>query len=261
MQTAIVVEDQPVIWDYAKSCLAGLCEIKEYCASTEEAEEAFRRYRPDFVWLDCYLGELCDSGQGLKNSGILLASWMKSHKPDTKLFLFTASNEKNILGHAREVEIEGIALGGKYIRNQDLVRTGIEKVLAGEKWLSPNIVEEFELDELGKITVFEFCVVCSLLLGKRTQQIADEMDTTRKRVNNAVYRIKDKLSVDHKASREEVLDFLREKMKGSFDPNDNYRISEIVSINTMVQEFLSPVMDRIKTGELNKLKLKDVVKL
>ena len=36
---AIVVEDQPVIWDYARLCLKDRAHIAEFCATTEEAEE------------------------------------------------------------------------------------------------------------------------------------------------------------------------------------------------------------------------------
>jgi DNA-binding NarL/FixJ family response regulator len=258
MKTAIVVEDQPIIWDYVKSCLEGLCEIQAFCSNTEEAEEAFKKYKPDLVWLDCYLGEISECSQGIKNSGILLASWMKKHHPETKIFLFTASNEASILEAAKSLDVEGIALGGKFLRDKEIVIRGIQALLEGEKWLSPNIIENVELDNLGSITVFEFCVICSLLIGKSTAQIAEEMDTTRKRVNNAVYRIKEKFKIEDHVSREELLEILKDKVKSSFNPCRDYNISDVISINSLAQQFLLPVIKQIREGDLKRLALKDL---
>lgn len=255
LPTAIVVEDQPVIWEYAKSCLEGLCDIKAFCSTTAEAEEAFREHKPDLVWLDCYLGEISEYNQGLKNSGILLAKWIKSHSPQTKVFIFTSANEVNILQIAKSIDIEGIGLGGKFIKDKEVVIDGIKDVLAGGEWVSPNLVEEFKLDELGKITLFEFCVICSLIVGKPTSQIADELDTTRKRVNNSVYRVKEKLKIDVDIEREELLDVLKDKIKDQFNPNEHYNISDIITINTIVQDFLNPMLKQVKTGDFDRVNL------
>ena len=84
--TAIVVEDQIVSWDYIKSVLEPSLEVKRFCKTSEEAEQAFKEIKPNLVWLDCYLGELSESSTGLKNSGILLAGWIKAHSPKTKSF-------------------------------------------------------------------------------------------------------------------------------------------------------------------------------
>lgn len=256
MKTAIVIEDQPIIWDYVGSCLEGLCEIKEFCSNTEEAEIAFRKYKPDLVWLDCYLGEISEHSQGIKNSGVLLASWMKRHHPETKIFLFTASNEASILEAAKSLEVEGIALGGKFLKDKNIVIKGIKEVLAGKNWLSPNIIENIELDNLGSITVFEFCVICSLLIGKPTVQIAEEMDTTRKRVNNAVYRIKEKFKIEDHVSREDLLEILKDKVKSSFNPCRDYNVSDVISINSLAQQFLLPVIKQIKEGDFKRVALR-----
>ena len=259
LPTAIVIEDQAVIWDYAKSCLEGLCEIKEFCSNTQEAEAAFREHKPEFVWMDCYLGEISDYGQGIKNSGVLLASWIKKHSPKTKIFLFTASNEVNILEIAKQLEIEGIALGGKFIKDKQIIIDAVKEVLSGKDWISPNLVEDLELEHLGKITVFEFCVICSLILGKQTNQIADELDTTRKRVNNAVYRVKEKLKIDDNVEREEFLEVLRDKLKDCFNPNEHYKISDIISVNTVIQDFLKPALTKVKSGDLNRVNIDDLL--
>lgn len=251
----IIVEDQPVIWEYAKSCLDGLVDVVACCASTKEAEEAYRKYKPDFVWLDCYLGEVADLGSGLKNSGVMLATWIKKHNPETKVMIFTSSNEASILEIARSVDVEGIALGGKYIRDKQIIIDGVKEVLQGREWVSPNVIEDVELHKMGKVTIFEFCVICSMILGKSTAQIADELDTTRKRINNALYRIKEKLDLEHDIEREELLDILKDKIKDSFDPNEYYKISDIMSIDVMLQKYISPALNKLKEGELHKFKL------
>lgn len=255
---AIIIEDQPAIWEYAKACLAGLCEIKAFCSNTKEAEEAFHKYNPDFVWLDCYLGEISEIGQGLKNSGILISAWIKKHKPQTKIFLFTASNELNIYELAKQIEIDGIALGGKFIKDKNIIVEGIKEVLKGREWISPNLIEDAELESLGRVTIFEFCVICSMLLGKKTSQIADELDTTRKRVNNAIYRVKEKLEIDEDLKREDFLEILKDKIKDSFNPNEHYKVSDVLSINLIMEKYLDPVIQMVKSGELNRVNLQSL---
>lgn len=252
---AIVVEDQPVIWDYAKSCLEGLCEIKAFCANTKEAEKAFREHKPDFVWLDCYLGEVSEANQGLKNSGMQIAKWIKSHNPKVKIFIFTSSNEVNILEMARAIDVEGIAIGGKFIQDKSIVIDGIKKVLDGQEWLSPNIIEDINLKELGRMTILEYCIACSLILGKQTAEIADELDCTRKRVNNATYRIKDKLGIASDVERDEFLDLLQDRLKDSFNANDYYKLPDVITMSTLSQEILAPALKRVKAENLYRTNL------
>jgi|GEM_PF-2476717 len=252
MKTAIVIEDQPAIWDYASHCLKDHCHVLEFCTSTAEAEEAFYKYSPDLVWLDCYLGEVSDSSSGPKNSGIALAAWIKSHKPKTKIFLFTASSDPTILKAANDIRVEGIALGGKFIRDRHIIINGIRAVLAGRNWVSPNVVEDYEMGDLSKITVFEFAVFCSMLLGKSTALIADELDTTRKRVNNAIYRVRQKLEIEDVASKDYAMDLIRDRILAKIKFNDTYVVSDIMAINIAVGELLEPVLNKIKSGELNR---------
>ncbi len=253
--TAIVVEDQPVIWDYIQSCVEPCYNIKAFCTSTMEVENSFRKIKPDLVWLDCYLGEISESYQGVKNSGLLLAEWIKSHSPKTKIFLFTASSELAILAKAQELGIEGIALGGKFIKDKEIIKGAIKTISYGSKWISPSIFEDIELDELANITVFEFCVIFFLLVGKSTIQIAEELDTSRKRVNNSVYRVKQKLGLDENITKEELLEIFKERIQDSINTSQFYNLSELVSINSVVENCLNPVINKIKTGELAKVKI------
>ncbi len=253
MPIAIVVEDQPVIWDYAGHCLKNYCHVVEFCTNIAEAEEAFFKYRPDLVWLDCYLGEVSDASNGPKNSGIAFATWIKCHRPQTKIFLFTASSDPTILKSAYDIGIEGIALGGKFIRDRHIILEAIRKVLDGKQWVSPNLVEGYELGDLSRVTVFEFAVFCSMLLGKSTGQIAEEMDTTRKHVNNALYRVREKLDIDGIASKDYAMDLIRDKVLAKIKFNDNYVVSDIMAINTAVHEFLEPILNKVKKGNLNRM--------
>lgn len=250
---AIVVEDQPVIWEYAKSCMEGVCDIKAFCTTTAEAEAAFREHKPDLVWLDCYLGEISEIGQGVKNSGIMLAKWIKQHSPKTKVFLFSASNEANVVELAKKIEVEGIALGGKYIKDKSIIVKGLKQVLAGKDWMSPELIAEIEIESLAKITMLEFYVICSMILGKPSSQIADELDTTRKRVNNAIYRIREKLGIDDDIEREELLEICKERIKDCFKPNDYYQLSDIISLNSMMQATLNPMLEQLKEGKLERV--------
>lgn len=251
----VVVEDQPIVWDYIRSIIGDKCEILDFCTSTQEAEFSIKKYKPEFVWLDCYLGEFADNNQGIKNSGLQIAHWIKNHLPKTKIFLFTASNEIIILKQCQNIGVEGIALSGKYINDKKIVRAGIDKVLAGETWVSPQVLESYEFKDFYKISVFEFAVISTLVLGKTTAQIAQDMSTTRKKVNNAVYRAQQKLFLDPELSREDFLELFKEKVLSSFAPSRFYNLSEVVSINCLVQEFLEPILEKLKTEKLAKKSL------
>ncbi len=42
----VVVEDQPIVWDYIRSSIDELCDIKAFCTTTKEAELAIKEYKP-----------------------------------------------------------------------------------------------------------------------------------------------------------------------------------------------------------------------
>jgi DNA-binding NarL/FixJ family response regulator len=252
----IVVEDQPIVWDYIRSTIDEICEIQAFCTTTKEAEKAIKEYKPELIWLDCYLGEFSDSGQGIKNSGLQIAQWVKSHHPEIKIFLFTASNEPLILKQCENLGIEGIALSGKYINDKEVVKQGVEAVIAGNKWLSPQVIESYELEDLNRITVFEFSVLSALICGKNTSTIAEELSTTRKRVNNAVYRAQQKLFIDPELSREDFLDMFKDKIMSSLDRSKYYSLTEVVSVNSLIQNCLNPVIEELGEGNLAKKRIK-----
>lgn len=256
--TAVVVEDQPIIWDYARSCLEPYYEVKAFCSSTPEAEHSIREFQPDLVWLDCYLGEIDNMKQGLKNSGVQLAYWLRSHYPKTKIILFTASNEMSIFRFAEKLNIEGIALGGKYIKDQTIIMNAIKEISEGKTWISPNLIENVQLTKFLDLTVLEFCVASSLLLGKSTAYIAEELDITRKHVNNAIYRIKQKLNLDDEIKREDFLEIIKTKLLDSFNPSLYYSLSEMIMVNSTVQNCLEPLLERLKDGDFAKLKLSQI---
>jgi DNA-binding NarL/FixJ family response regulator len=255
MKKAIVVEDQPVIWNYAETCLQSYYKVVSFCTNTSEAELAIKEHKPDLVWMDCYLGEISELNQGPKNSGIILAAWIKKHYPDTKILLFTASDEQSLFQGAKNLGIDGIALGGKFLKDIEVVKEGVKKISQGSTWLSPNLVEDFQMANIANFTLFEFAVVSSMLLGKNSAQIADDLDSTRKQINNALYRVKYKLFGDEDVSREFLLESVKEKMIESLKPSKYHNLSEVISINTLVQETLKPIFSQLQSGSFEKFKL------
>lgn len=255
--SAIIVEDQCITWDYIKSLLAEDFEIKEFCNSSKLAEQAFIRHKPDLVWLDCYLGEISENNQGLKNSGLLLAEWIKKHRPQTKIILFTASYESSIIYKAKLLNIEAVFLGGKFSTNKQKILSIIKRILTGERgiYLDSAELEDHSLKKIGRMTFFEFCIVSSLLLGKSTASVAEEMNSNRKQINNTLYRVKEKYGLSDELSREEILEELKEIIKESFSHLEHQNISEVHSIFKITDELLSPVIDKLKEGELKKINI------
>ncbi len=151
--------------------------------------------------------------------------------------------------------VEGIALSGKYISDKEIVKEGVRTVLNGEKWVSPQVIESFELEDFNKVTIFEFSVLSSLVCGKNTNQIAEEMSTTRKMVNNSIYRAQQKLFIDPELSREEFLDMFKDKIMKSFDVSRFYNLTEIVSVNSLIQNCLEPIMAKLKDEKLEKKRI------
>ena len=250
--TAIVIEDQCVIWDYIHNILSPYYEIKSFCNSSKLAEKAFIEFKPDLVWLDCYLGELCENHLGLKNSGLALAAWMKKHSPNTKIFLFTASYESSIIYKAESIGIEAVFLGAKFSNNKNGIVSIIERVKQGEKsiYVDSRKISETALKRVGKMTFFEFCVVASLLIGKSTAKIADELNSNRKQINNTLYRVKEKYDLSDDLSREEVLEELKEIILNSFEQLEQQHISEFHCLFKITDELLNPVVNQIRQGGL-----------
>ncbi len=171
--------------------------------------------------------------------------------------MFTASNELSILNFAQKIGIEGLALGGKFIRDQSIIHDGIRSLYFDFNWTSPNIIEHLEIKNFARITILEFAVVSMLLLGKSTTQLSDEMDMTRKQINNAIYRVKEKLCLDTEISRQDFLEEIKEKILASFEPSQFYNLTEIISVNSFLETNLSPVLNELKAGGFTKNRLRD----
>ena len=44
--STVVIEDQPIVWDYIRSCLEDFCEIEAFCTSTTDATKAIKQIQP-----------------------------------------------------------------------------------------------------------------------------------------------------------------------------------------------------------------------
>ena len=259
--SAIVVEDQIVCWDYIKSVIEPSLEIKAFCKSSQEAEEAFRKYKPDLVWLDCYLGELSEACNGLKNSGLILAEWIKAHKPETKIILFTASLESSIILKTKELDIEAVFLGAKFEAEKSECKAIIEKVLNGEKNIVISSLKQNDnkFSNIGKMTLHEFSIISAMILGKSTAQIAEDLGSSRKQINNALYRVKEKYELDDNYSRKDILEYLKDIMIDEYTQKGE--IPELYSILKLNEEVLQPVINTISEQSNKKIKLKDLLKI
>ena len=260
--TAIVVEDQCVIWDYIHNILSPKYEIKAFCNSSKLAEKAFLDFKPDLVWLDCYLGEFCENHLGLKNSGLALAEWMKKHNSSTKIFLFTASYESSILYKAESIGIEAVFLGAKFTNNKNGILNIIDRVNQGEKgiYVDSQGSSESALKRVGKMTFFEFCVIISLLIGKSTAKIADELNSNRKQINNTLYRVKEKYNLSDNLSREEILEELKEIISQSFEQLEQQHISEFHCLFKISDELLNPAINKIRQGSVKGASLNSLLR-
>jgi DNA-binding NarL/FixJ family response regulator len=257
MINAIVVEDQVVVWDYIKSCLENYADIKQFCTSSKEAEEAFIKYKPDLVWLDCYLGEISEQNQDLKNSGLELAAWIKAINPACKVIMFTASNELLIKKRAEELNIDALMLGGKFIQDKSIVDNALSTIISGNTWSDPDL-STCENQDLQNLTIQEYAVITSFLIGKSTATIANELDTTRKMINNCFYRVRNKLKIDEDYSREEALEEIKFKLFSNHSPSSAKNICELSSIENISQNLLEPLFEKLKTKELSKVKFKNL---
>lgn len=257
--SAIVVEDQIVSWDYIKSVLEPLVDIKKFCKTSLEAELAFREFKPNLVWLDCYLGEISELSTGLKNSGIILAEWIKAHETNTKIILFTASLESSLVLRAKKLKIDAVFLGAKFEANKDQCRKIIQRVLDGEKDIIISSLKrkKTKYENIGKMTLLEFSVVSSMILGKSTAQIAEDLLSTRKQINNVLYRVKEKYQLSDDLSRNEILEYLKEIMLNEYDQRGE--IPELYSILKLNEEVLKPIISKISNSENKRIKLKDLL--
>ena len=68
-------------------------------------------------------------------------------------------------------------------------------------------------------------------------------------------KVKQKLGLDEDIGKEELMEVFKDRIQNSINASQFYNLSELVSINSIVENYLHPVVSMIKAGDLAKVKI------
>jgi two-component system response regulator DesR len=186
MIRTILAEDQKMLRG-ALSALLQLEENIEIVAEVSdglEALEAAHRHNPDLCILDIEMPQL---------NGLEVAEKLKTEGYRCKLMIVTTFARPGYLQKARELQIDGYLLKDEPI---DFLVEAIDKVMKGQKVVSPDLALAMFQQEACPLTDRELEVLRYARAGQTTEQIAKTLFLTQGTVRNYLSSAIQKLDVD-----------------------------------------------------------------
>jgi DNA-binding NarL/FixJ family response regulator len=205
--TLIIADDHPLVVDGLINLFALEPEftVLAHCATGDAALAAIKEHRPDVAVLDINMPVL---------SGLDIARALKDQKLSSRIVLFTAALDDDLLIEAVCLGVQGIVL--KELAPHLLVQC-IKKVHAGEQWLERRVatlaLERMMRREAGTqafsgLTQREIELVRLVAQGHRNREIATLLFISEGTVKAHLHNIYDKLQID---GRMALLRFAQEK--------------------------------------------------
>lgn len=190
MARVVVVDDHPLVRGSLVKLLQveGGYDVVGDAASLRDARLLTERLQPDVIVLDVTLGD----GSGLDAVGDF-----RSLAPDVRVVLFTMhADAEHVLG-AASVGVDAFVTKGAA---PDELLAAIEKVLAGDRYVSPEVAHHLLARETrtdhGGLTARELEVLRALAGGARPGDIAAQLHIATKTVKNHLTSIYGKLGVE-----------------------------------------------------------------
>ena len=195
--TAIVADDHPI---FRKGLVEILSEIKhlEIVAELANGMDAYQSIiakRPDIAILDIEMPGL---------TGLDVCNKVLNEKSATKFIVLTMHRDKSFFNEAMKVGVSGYLLKDNAIT--ELIDC-VEKVLVGEKYISPGIEALLhlkenspEIPELGKLTATEKVILKLIAESKTSPEIAKLLFVSPNTIDNHRSNIVKKLGLEGKNS-------------------------------------------------------------
>jgi len=169
-------------------------EIVGQASSGEEALDMTRQLAPDIILMDVRM-----PGMG----GLEATRMLKQRHPQVRVIAVTACEESKFPVRLLQAGASGYLTKGTDIGE---VKRAIERVYAGEYYISPEIAQQMALQSIGTplpenpfglLSERENQIAFMISRGIKIQTIAEQLSLSPKTVNTYRYRIFEKLEVSN----------------------------------------------------------------
>lgn len=169
-------------------------EIVGQASSGEEALDMTRQLEPDIILMDVRM-----PGMG----GLEATRMLKQRHPQVRVIAVTACEESKFPVRLLQAGASGYLTKGTDIGE---VKRAIERVYAGEYYISPEIAQQMALQSIGTplpenpfglLSERENQIAFMISRGIKVQTIAEQLSLSPKTVNTYRYRIFEKLEVSN----------------------------------------------------------------
>lgn len=192
MTRVLLVDDHPMIGAALEMLLRGTdYEVLGRARSVAEANAALAKQKPDLLLLDVNLPD---------GSGLDVLKRLSRSRSRPRVILLTAGMDEAQLLDAAELDPEGMVLK---TTDPGLLTECMEAVVAGERWIDPEIVERTRQAQeraasAPPLTRRERELVELVRQGLRNRDIAAELGVTEGTVKVYLHAIFDKFRVENR---------------------------------------------------------------
>jgi DNA-binding NarL/FixJ family response regulator len=158
--------------------------------SGEKAVELAKKYEPDVMLMDVRMPGM---------DGIEATKKIQRFLPDIKIIAVTACGDDPFPSRLLQAGASGYLTKGA---STDEMVQAIKTVMAGQKYLTPEIAQKLALTNLGgsdnpfsELSDREMQITTMICSCKKVQEISDKLCLSPKTVNTYRYRVFEKLSV------------------------------------------------------------------
>ncbi len=189
MKTITIADDHAIVRDGLTNFLS---IYKQYhvIAAVDSAEALLIQCQQELA--DLIITDLFMPGMG----GIEGIRRLKIKWPKAKIIVFSISQNSFLVKRLLDLGIEA------YISKScetSVILSGIKHVSQGKKFVSPDIylpVNQFQSNQLQKLTAREFDIFCAITAGKTIKQVAEKLFLSEKTIANNLSLLKKKLKVN-----------------------------------------------------------------
>jgi DNA-binding NarL/FixJ family response regulator len=185
----LIVDDHPVVLSGCRSLFASDRSVRiEEASDAKSGHRAFVQKRPDLTVIDIKLPDV---------SGFELMRRIRKDDPDARIIMFSMNDDPAFVVRAIELGAQGYLSKGDDPR---LFVKAVRKVLAGEKFISPQLAEAvtfagaaIKANPSAQMNARELEILRLLGRGDKIVEVADALGISYKTVANTTSLLKQKL--------------------------------------------------------------------
>lgn len=192
----LIVDDHELVRTGISRMLRDSTELQVIgqASSGEEALDMARELKPDIILMDVLMPGI---------GGLAATRMLKQRHPQVRVIAVTACEDSPFPGRLLQAGASGYLTKGTDISE---VRLAIERVNAGEYYISPQIAQQMALQSLGaaaeespfaQLSEREMQIALLISRGSKIQTIASQLSLSPKTVNTYRYRIFEKLKLEN----------------------------------------------------------------